>query len=246
MDLGMRGVTSGGASHFVWLTGGGARRSACCMIVGLLVADPRQRPRAIFWPRRGRAADARRTARSVLGEVHEREAIPDPARRAPTADQRIQLKVGNRDLYGARLPLGRRERRSPARRRRRRRLRSSGASGATSIGTRGEAARGRRRCWPAAQTRSGRARRRCVARRPRGPATAIRALETGEIGDVNYAHRAARGSSGASSTTSARQDPARDDAPTRRALDEREPSSAAGAVRRARAAARQAMRAGGA
>jgi phosphate transport system permease protein len=35
----------------------------------------------------------------VLGEIHERELIPSHTGE-PTADERIQLKIGNRDLYG--------------------------------------------------------------------------------------------------------------------------------------------------
>ena len=49
-----------------------------------------------FWPRTSLRADPRATARSLTGQVVEREPIP-----GKPGQYRIKLKVANRDLYGA-------------------------------------------------------------------------------------------------------------------------------------------------
>jgi len=83
---------------FVWLTGA-ALAVALVMVAGLVflvVANAA----GFFWPHQV----ARLTLDDgsvVVGEVTEREAIPDPDNPSAKKRYRIQLKQGNRDLYGA-------------------------------------------------------------------------------------------------------------------------------------------------
>jgi phosphate transport system permease protein len=84
---------------FVWLTGGALAMSLLMVagLVGLVMANGL----GFFWP----APLVRFTLTDgsiVLGEIVEREAIPQPGAPAGTPLLgRVQIKVGNRDLYGA-------------------------------------------------------------------------------------------------------------------------------------------------
>jgi phosphate transport system permease protein len=84
---------------FVWLTGG-ALALSLIMVAGLVLLVM-VNSLGFFWP----ASLVRVTLADgtvLLGEVTEREAIPQPGMAPGTPLQyRIQLKVGNRDLYGA-------------------------------------------------------------------------------------------------------------------------------------------------
>lgn len=84
---------------FIWLTGGALALSL--IMVGGLVILVLANGLRFFWPSpiiRVRLADGR----ELVGQVAEREKIPQPGAPPGTpAGYRIQLKVGNRDLYGA-------------------------------------------------------------------------------------------------------------------------------------------------
>jgi len=82
---------------FIWLTGA-ALACSLIMVAGLVLLVLANGI-GFFWP-----SDLVRLTLTdgavVLGRVTEREAIPDPGARTPRR-YRIQLKQGNRDLYGA-------------------------------------------------------------------------------------------------------------------------------------------------
>jgi phosphate transport system permease protein len=84
---------------FIWLTGG-ALAFSLIMVAGLVILVM-VNGLGFFWPSpivRVRLADGR----ELVGQVTEREKIPQPGAPPGTpARYRIQLKVGNRDLYGA-------------------------------------------------------------------------------------------------------------------------------------------------
>jgi phosphate transport system permease protein len=84
---------------FIWLTGG-ALAFALIMVAGLLLLVL-VNGMGFFWPKdvvRLILADGK----VVMGQVTEREAIPQPGAPAGTPRKyRIQVKQGNRDLYGA-------------------------------------------------------------------------------------------------------------------------------------------------
>lgn len=84
---------------FVWLTGGMLALSIA-MVVGLVLLILAN-GLGQFWPKevkRFLLSDGR----EVIGEVNAREAIPDPEAASGTKPRyRIQVKQGNRDLYGA-------------------------------------------------------------------------------------------------------------------------------------------------
>jgi len=84
---------------FIWLTGG-ALALSLIMVVGLVLLVL-MNGLGLFWPR-----DVIRftldDGRIILGEVVEREEIPQPGSPAGTPrEYRIKVKQGNRDLYGA-------------------------------------------------------------------------------------------------------------------------------------------------
>jgi phosphate transport system permease protein len=84
---------------FIWLTGG-ALATSLLLVAGLILLVL-VNGLGYFWP-----ADLvrleLRDGRTVLGRITEREAIPDPdAAPGTPVHQRIQVKQGNRDLYGA-------------------------------------------------------------------------------------------------------------------------------------------------
>jgi len=84
---------------FIWLTGG-ALSCALIMVAGLIVLILFN-GMGFFWPNnvvRLTLADGK----VVLGQVTEREAIPQPGAPPGTpVDYRIKVKQGNRELYGA-------------------------------------------------------------------------------------------------------------------------------------------------
>jgi len=84
---------------FIWLTG--AALALCLVMVAGLVLLVMLSGLGFFWP-----ADVVRLTlkdgKVLAGQVMEREQIPQPGAPPGTPERyRIQLKVGNRDLYGA-------------------------------------------------------------------------------------------------------------------------------------------------
>ena len=82
---------------FIWLTG--SALGICLLMIAGLVAIVLSKGLGFFWPSQLLQVTLR-DGRTFLGEVVAREAIPDPDRPERRVLQRIQLKVGNRDLYG--------------------------------------------------------------------------------------------------------------------------------------------------
>jgi len=83
---------------FVWLTG--SALGICLLMIAGLVAIVLTKGLGFFWP--GQLLQVALTdGRVFLGEVVTRETIPDPDRPDRRPRHRIQLHVGNRDLYGA-------------------------------------------------------------------------------------------------------------------------------------------------
>ncbi len=84
---------------FIWLTGSALAASLLLVaaLLGLLLVNGT----GLFWPKKVVLLTLR-DGRKVAGEIAEREVIPQPDAPAGTAvTQRIKLKQGNRDLYGA-------------------------------------------------------------------------------------------------------------------------------------------------
>jgi phosphate transport system permease protein len=81
-----------------WITAG-ALAIDLLMIVGLLVLVA-SRGAATFWPRPVVEFELDDGSR-VLGEIHSREAIPDPATGRLTDAMRIRVRTGNRDVTGS-------------------------------------------------------------------------------------------------------------------------------------------------
>jgi len=83
---------------FIWLTGGAL--AGCLIMVGGLVLLILVNGLGVFWP-----TDVVRLTlqdgRVIIGQVAQREAIPQPGAPAGTPPKsRIKIKQGNRDLYG--------------------------------------------------------------------------------------------------------------------------------------------------
>ena len=89
---------TGLADVLTWITAG-ALAIDLLMIVGLLVLVASHGASA-FWPRPLVAFELDDGTRA-LGEIHSREAIPDPATGLLTDAMRIRVRVGNRDVTGA-------------------------------------------------------------------------------------------------------------------------------------------------
>jgi phosphate transport system permease protein len=88
----------GRGDHMIWLTGS-ALGICLLMIFGLLLIIL-VNGLGIFWP----SSIVKVTTRegSVLaGEIAQRQAIPNPGHNDPLQEHRIQLRTGNRDLYGS-------------------------------------------------------------------------------------------------------------------------------------------------
>ena len=88
---------TGLADLLTWITAG-ALAIDLLMIAGLL-ALVATRGASAFWPLPVVAFELADGTR-VLGEIHDRQHIPDPATGAPTEATRIRVRVGNRDLGG--------------------------------------------------------------------------------------------------------------------------------------------------
>ena len=83
--------------HLIWLTGS-ALGICLLMILGLLVVIL-SNGLGIFWP--SRIEQLTLKDGSVLaGELVQRQAIPNPGQPDHLKKHRLQLKIGNRDLYG--------------------------------------------------------------------------------------------------------------------------------------------------
>ena len=85
------------SSVFTWLTAG-ALALDLLLIAGLLVLVAMNGAGA-FWPRAVEALGLDDGSR-VIGEIHTREAIPDPETGLLTDAMRIRMRTGNRDLSG--------------------------------------------------------------------------------------------------------------------------------------------------
>jgi phosphate transport system permease protein len=82
---------------FIWLTG--SALGICLLMIAGLVAIVLSNGLGFFWPSQLLQVTLR-DGHTFLGEVVAREAIPDPDRPDRRVRHRIQVKVGNRDLYG--------------------------------------------------------------------------------------------------------------------------------------------------
>ncbi len=83
---------------FIWLTGG-AVATSLIMIVAILLLIMKN-GLGFFWPS-DIALVTLKTDEKLLGQIVNREAIPQPGAAAGTTlKYRIQLKMGNRDIYG--------------------------------------------------------------------------------------------------------------------------------------------------
>ncbi|MGH7856871.1 MAG: phosphate ABC transporter permease PstA [Candidatus Binatia bacterium] len=93
----LAGLWSSG-TPFVWLTGG--TLALCLLMIGGLLVLVLFRGLGAFWP--APLAEVRLDdGTALLGEIWERETIPDPdAAEGATRRERILLRVGNRDFYG--------------------------------------------------------------------------------------------------------------------------------------------------
>lgn len=94
----MNNVFKGG-HLFVWITGG-TLAFALIMVIAL-VALILFNGLGFFWPK-DQVEFTLRNGKVVMGEINEREVIPEPGALSGTPRKhRIQVKQGNRDLYGA-------------------------------------------------------------------------------------------------------------------------------------------------
>ncbi|HEX9653153.1 MAG TPA: phosphate ABC transporter, permease protein PstA, partial [bacterium] len=81
---------------FVWLTGG-ALATSLLMILGLVLLILAN-GLGQFWP--GKLAElSLKDDQKLLGEIWEREVIPQPGEDKGEEAHRIRMKIGNRDLY---------------------------------------------------------------------------------------------------------------------------------------------------
>jgi len=83
--------------HLIWLTGS-ALGICLLMILGLLLVIL-TKGLGIFWPSRIEQLTLK-DASVLAGEPVQRQAIPNPGQPDNLEKHRVQLKVGNRDLYG--------------------------------------------------------------------------------------------------------------------------------------------------
>jgi len=82
---------------FIWLSGAGLAFSLILVaaLLGAIFFNASQ----FFWPREA-VTFYLDDGRTILGEITEREAIPDPGNPEAPPKYRIQIKQGNRDIYG--------------------------------------------------------------------------------------------------------------------------------------------------
>jgi phosphate transport system permease protein len=83
--------------HLIWLTG--SALGICLILILGLVAVILRHGLGVFWPSRIEQL-ALEDGSVVAGELVERQAIPNPGGAGHTKRHRLQLRVGNRDLYG--------------------------------------------------------------------------------------------------------------------------------------------------
>jgi phosphate transport system permease protein len=83
--------------HMIWFTG--SALGICLLMIAGLLAILLVNGLGVFWPRRIERLTNR--GGSVLaGEIVQRQAIPNPGHQDPLEKHRLQLRTGNRDLYG--------------------------------------------------------------------------------------------------------------------------------------------------
>ncbi|HEY7818980.1 MAG TPA: phosphate ABC transporter permease PstA, partial [Vicinamibacteria bacterium] len=83
--------------HMIWFTG--SALGICLLMIFGLLAVILVNGLGIFWP--SRLERMRKTDGSVIaGEIVQRQAIPNPGQPDHLQKHRIQVRVGNRDLYG--------------------------------------------------------------------------------------------------------------------------------------------------
>jgi phosphate transport system permease protein len=83
--------------HLIWFTG--SALGVCLLMIGGLLAVILANGLGIFWPSRLELLTLK-DGTLVAGERVQRQAIPDPDNPGRRIKHRLQLKVGNRDLYG--------------------------------------------------------------------------------------------------------------------------------------------------
>ena len=84
--------------HLVWLTG--SALGICLLMILSLLAVILANGLGIFWPSRIEQLTLK-DGSGVAGELVQRQAIPNPGQPDDLRRHRVQLKIGNRDLYGA-------------------------------------------------------------------------------------------------------------------------------------------------
>ena len=84
--------------HLVWLTG--SALGICLLMILSLLAVILANGLGIFWPSRIEQLTLK-DGSVVAGEPVQRQAIPNPGQPDDLRRHRVQLKIGNRDLYGA-------------------------------------------------------------------------------------------------------------------------------------------------
>jgi phosphate transport system permease protein len=84
--------------HLVWLTG--SALGICLLMILSLLAVILANGLGIFWPSRIEQLTLK-DGSVVAGEPVQRQAIPNPGQPDHLRRHRVQLKIGNRDLYGA-------------------------------------------------------------------------------------------------------------------------------------------------
>ncbi len=83
--------------HLIWFTG--SALGVCLLMILGLLAVILTNGLGIFWPSRIEQLTLK-DGTLVAGELVQRQAIPDPGRPDHLKKHRLQLRVGNRDLYG--------------------------------------------------------------------------------------------------------------------------------------------------
>ena len=84
--------------HMIWFTG--SALGICLLMIFGLIAIILVNGLGIFWPRRIETV-TRRDGSVLAGEIVARQAIPDPGEAGHLLKHRIQVRTGNRDLYGS-------------------------------------------------------------------------------------------------------------------------------------------------
>ena len=200
--------------HLVWLTGS-ALGMCLVMILGMLLVILAN-GLGIFWP--APLEQLKLKDGSLLaGELTQRQTIPDPDRPDRVLKHRVQLKVGNRDLYGIDFRWVDEDQIAERSRPRGLYLVERSEYGPL-IGTPVRVMEGDKQAASGSAVASLLPGLVAKAARDR---RAMKAIEKDEIGEVNYALERIR-LERRKLDYRQKQDPARDFAPERQALDERE------------------------